>query len=112
MFYSYTPLSFCGFVFLLFVFFLMRKKSKRLFKIQAFNEEYEKYKDELYKFKNAVNEFAKTKQTKSVLMSASCLEFAVQNNFFNKDFTKQFKQILQDYPNEKEFNIEINHFLS
>ncbi|MBK1999961.1 hypothetical protein JG678_00670 [Campylobacter sp. 2018MI35] len=112
MFYSYTPLSFGGFVFLLIVFFLMRNASKKLFKKQRFLKDYENYKDELYKFKNAVCDFAKDKQTKSVLMSASCLHFAVQNNIFSEDFTQQFKQILQDYPNEKEFNIEINHLLS
>ncbi|EOW8674632.1 hypothetical protein ACO042_000734 [Campylobacter coli] len=47
-----------------------------------------------------------------MLMSAFALEFAIKNNAFGDDYTKEFKQILQNYPNEKEFNIEINHHLS
>ncbi|TEY00369.1 hypothetical protein [Campylobacter sp. US33a] len=110
MFFSYIPLSFGIVIFLLFIFFLMKIKSQKILKNKNFLNEYQICKNELNIFKNAVENFVKNKEVKSILISANTLKFVVKYNAFGNDYTKQFKQILQNYPNEKEFNIEINHF--
>ncbi|ENU2660417.1 hypothetical protein ACE4LE_000982 [Campylobacter jejuni] len=112
MFFPYIELNFFPFVFICFVFFLMWSKSQKIFKNEKFLNDYKSCEKELIAFKEAHENFIKTKQGKSVLMSAFALEFAIKNNAFGDDYTKEFKQILQNYPNEKEFNIEINHHLS
>lgn len=112
MFFPYVELNFFTFVFLCFVFCIARIKSRKILENEKILNDYQVCKKELEEFKKAVENFIKTKQEKSVLMSALALELAVKNNVFGDDYTKEFKRILKKYPNEKEFNIEINHHLS
>lgn len=112
MFFPYVELNFFTFVFILIVFILMRIKSKKIFKFQNFIDDYRLYKNELIALKTGIEKFIKTKESQKVLMSALALKFAIKNNTFGDEYTKQFKQIINENPNEKEFNIEINHHLS
>ncbi|EFC32479.1 hypothetical protein C414_000260158 [Campylobacter jejuni subsp. jejuni 414] len=112
MFFPYVELNFFSFVFILIVFILMLFKSRALFKKEKFFSDYKSCEKELNSFKIGVENFVKTKKSQKVLMSAFALEFAIKNNAFGDKYTKQFKQILNENPNEKEFNIEIDHYLS
>ncbi|HDZ5006179.1 TPA: hypothetical protein RTG46_001384 [Campylobacter jejuni] len=112
MFFPYIELNFFTFVLICFVFTFAWFKSQKIFKNESFLNDYQSCKKELNAFKEAVENFIKTNQNKNVLMSAFALKFAIKNNVFGDDYTRKFKQILKNYPNEKEFNIEINHYLS
>ncbi|UTS64573.1 hypothetical protein H8R34_000798 [Campylobacter jejuni] len=79
--------------------------------MKKFLNDYKSCEKELIAFKEAHENFIKTKQGKSVLMSAFALNLLSKIMLLAMIIQKH-KQILQNYPNEKEFNIEINHHLS
>ncbi|EFV07715.1 hypothetical protein CSQ_0112 [Campylobacter jejuni subsp. jejuni DFVF1099] len=56
----------------------MWSKSQKIFKNEKFLNDYKSCEKELIAFKEAHENFIKTKQGKSVLMSAFALEFAIK----------------------------------
>ncbi|AJC87802.1 hypothetical protein [Campylobacter insulaenigrae] len=103
-FYSYEPLTFATLLFLLVVFFMAKTKSKKEFKEKIIDKE-------LADFAKNIDIFFKENKPTKTLLSRQTIQFAIKNNLFTVSIKKQFYQILQKYPNEKEFIIEFNHNL-
>ena len=74
-------------------------------------DEFKKIASEIQKLQIASDNFLKTGKESNVIMSLKAIKYGLENNIFNESLTLQFKQILQKYPFEKEFNIEIGSFV-
>ena len=70
---------------------------------------YTKMESEFNNFKKAIYKFETTGKERIVTINRKTMKYIVKHELLDDNFIEQFKQILQKYPFEKKFDIEVGN---